>query len=113
MTRTALDVLDVVLPQSLFEVRPASPRGVLRAVVRQYFARCPESRHSALESLQHELLALVVRECVAHDEARVVVHEGRHVQSLVASQQEREDVRLPELIGLSALEAPRWSLAVA
>ena len=46
----------------------------------------------------------------AHDKARVVVHEGGHVEPLVASEQEGEDVRLPHLIGPGALEAPRWVL---
>jgi hypothetical protein len=36
----------------------------------------------------------------------VVVHEGRHVDALVTSQQEGEDVRLPQLVRLRALEAP-------
>ena len=85
MARPALDVFDAVLPQPIFEVCPASPGRVLRAVVGQHLARCTKGRNGAFECLQHELLALVVRECVAHDEARVVVHEGCHVQPLVAS----------------------------
>ena len=48
----------------------------------------------------------MVGERVGDDEARVVVHERREVQALVATEQEREDVRLPELVGLGALEAP-------
>jgi hypothetical protein len=42
----------------------------------------------------------------------VVVHEARQVQPLVAPEQEREDVRLPQLVGLGALEAPHGVLAL-
>lgn len=48
----------------------------------------------------------MVRRGVRDDEAGVVVHEDRQVHSLVASEQKREDVRLPELIRRSSLEAP-------
>ena len=43
-------------------------------------------------------------ECVRDDEPRVVVHERCQVNPLVASQKEREDVRLPELIRTRSLE---------
>jgi hypothetical protein len=49
----------------------------------------------------------MVRQRVRHHEARVVVHESDQVDALMPSQQKREDVRLPELIGLRSLEAPR------
>ncbi|HTP29983.1 MAG TPA: hypothetical protein VMK12_30540 [Anaeromyxobacteraceae bacterium] len=41
----------------------------------------------------------------------MVVHEGRHVEALVASQQEGEDVRLPHLVGCCSLEATRRVVA--
>jgi hypothetical protein len=41
----------------------------------------------------------------AHQIPRVIVEERRHVHALVLPQQEREQVRLPQLIGLRALEA--------
>lgn len=53
----------------------------------------------------------MVREVVRDDEPRVVVHERREVEPLVTAEQEREDVRLPHLIRLRALEATRWMLA--
>jgi hypothetical protein len=108
----ALDVLDALLPQRLLEGGLAPPRRVLPAVVRQHFPRRPVRGDAPLESLHHELASLVVRQRVPDDEARVVVHEDRQVQPLVAPQEEGEDVRLPELIRLRSLPAPLRPLAL-
>jgi hypothetical protein len=105
MMRAALEVVDVVPPELRFELRHASPRSVLAAVVRQHLARRPEGGDAALERLKDELRALAVRYRVADDEAAVVVHEDGHVEPLVPAQAEGEDVRLPHLVWLSALEA--------
>jgi hypothetical protein len=53
----------------------------------------------------------------AHQEAGVVVHEGAEVDPLVPTQEESEDVRLPELLDLrnlrqltsALLRRPWWS----
>ena len=37
----------------------------------------------------------------------MVVHEADQVEALVLAQEKREDVALPELVGLRSLEAPR------
>lgn len=100
-----LDVLDVLPAQLGLELRLPSPCRVLTAVVRQHLARCAEGRDASLERLHHQRRALMVRDCVADDEAAVVVHEDCHVQPLMPSQQEGEDVRLPELVWLGPLEA--------
>jgi len=112
-----LDVADAVRLELTLEVRFATPRRVLPTLVGEDFARLAVSGDAALERLHHELGPLMVSQVVRDDEARMVVHEGGHVEALVAAQQEREDVRLPELIGLRALEPPRrvfartgWSL---
>jgi hypothetical protein len=47
----------------------------------------------------------VVRERVADDKSAVVVHEDAQVQAFLASLQEGEDVRLPQLVRRRALEA--------
>jgi hypothetical protein len=52
----------------------------------------------------------MVRQRKRHDVARVVVHEADEVEPLVLAQQKREDVALPELVGLRPLEAPWWVL---
>jgi hypothetical protein len=109
--RSALDVSDPLAPQLLFEIRLATPRRVLAALIRQDLLRRPVVGYPALQRLHHQHRALMVSQSVRHDEARVVVHEGRQVQALMPSQQKREDVRLPKLIGCRALEATRRVLA--
>jgi len=95
MLRAALHVTDAVATKLLLEVRLAPPRCVLPALVRQHLLGCTEGSERASERFHHERGPLVVRERPADDEARVVVHERRQVQALVASKQKREDVRLP------------------
>ncbi len=109
--RPALDVTDALTPQLLLEVRFAAPRRVLPPLVGQDLARRAPRRDGSLQRFHHQARSLVVRHRPAHQEARVVVHEGRHVEALVASQQEGEDVRLPHLVGRSAFEAPRRMVA--
>jgi hypothetical protein len=53
----------------------------------------------------------MVRRRVRDDETRVVVHEDRQVHALVASEQKRENVRLPELIRSRPLESTRRMLS--
>lgn len=108
--RPALDVPDPMLPQPFLEERLAAPGRVLSPLVGQDLLRHPEGRDPALKRLEDQRALLVVCQDEAHEEARVVVHEGRQVQALMPSQQECEDVRLPELIGRCPLEAPRWPL---
>ncbi|HSS48269.1 MAG TPA: hypothetical protein VLX28_04925 [Thermoanaerobaculia bacterium] len=105
-----LDVPDSILAQSLLEDRLAPPGRVLPSLIRQCLLRHPEGCNAPLESFQDQRALLVMGQYEAHDETRVVVHEGRQVQPLVASQQECEDVRLPHLIRRCSLEAPRRPL---
>jgi len=105
MLRPAHHMSNAVLLEQGFEGGLAAPRGVLPALVRQHLLRRAVSGDAALESFTSEAALLVVRQHVRDDEARVVVHEGRHVDALVPSQQEGEDVRLPQLIRLGSLEA--------
>lgn len=105
--RARLEVSNSLSPQLGLEVRRAPPRGVLPAVVGQHFAWHAITGDAALQRLHHQRALHVVRERVAHNEATAVVHEDCHVEPLVLAQEEAEDVGLPELVGLSALEAPR------
>lgn len=105
--RPTLDVPDAVLPQPLLEERLAAPGRVLAALVGQHLLRRPVRSDAPLQCFEHERPLLVVRQDEAHQEARVVIHECRQVQPLVPPQEEGEDVRLPELVGRRALEAPR------
>jgi hypothetical protein len=110
--RTTLDVTDALAPQLLLEVRLAAPRRVLATLVGQNLLRRPVCRDAARQRLHHEHRALMVRQRPRHDEARVVVHEGCQVEPVMASQKEREDVRLPHLVGRRPLEAPGRVLSV-
>ncbi len=103
----ALDVPDALPPQLLLEFRLPPPRRVLSPLVGQHLLRRPVRRDAARQRLHHQRRPLVVRQRPRHQEARVVVHEGCQVQPLVASQEKREDVRLPHLVGRRPLEAPR------
>ncbi len=111
MLGPALDVPDALAPQLLLKLRLPPPSRVLAPLVGQHLLRRPVRRNAARQRLHHQRRALVVRQRVRDDVARVVVHEGCQVQPLVASQEKREDVRLPHLIGRRPLEAPRPVLA--
>jgi hypothetical protein len=105
VVRTALDVADALAMQLLFEPGRAAPGGVLAPLVGEDLARDPVVGDRARQRLQHERTLLVVRHREAHDVARVIVQERGDIHPLVPAQQEREEVRLPELIGLGTLEA--------
>jgi hypothetical protein len=111
MLRSALDVVDAFSTKLLLELRRTAPRRVLPAVVGEDLPRRAVGGDALAQSLHHECAPLVVRDRVRHDEARVVVHERGHVDALVPPEQEREDVRLPELVRFRALEAPLPRLA--
>jgi hypothetical protein len=110
--RTALDVADALTPKLLLEVRLPSPRRVLAPLVGQDLLRRAVGRDATRQRLHHQRRPLVMRQRPRHQESRVVVHEGRQVQPLVASEQKRENVRLPHLVGRCPLETPRSVLAL-
>lgn len=103
--RSALDVPHAVTAHQLLEGRLTPPRGVLPALVGQDLGRRAVLRRRALECLEHQLGALVMRQRVPDHVTRVVVHEGDQIQPLVPPQQECEEVRLPQLVGGRPLEA--------
>jgi hypothetical protein len=110
MVRAALDVADAVAAKLFLEPRLAAPGRVLASLVGQDLARGAIVGNPARERLQHERAPLVVRHHQAHEVARVIIQERRHVHPLVATQQECKEIRLPQLIGLRALEAPLLGL---
>jgi len=109
--RPALDVPDALAAELLLEVRLTPPRRVLAALVGQYLARRAVRRDAATQRLHHQVGLLMVRERPRHEIPRVVVHERRDVEALVSPQEESEDVRLPQLVRLRALEATRTVFA--
>jgi hypothetical protein len=107
MLRPALDVPDAVAPKLLLECRLPAPHRVLPPLVRQDLLRRSVLRHRARQRLHHQFPALVMRQRPAHDETRMVIHEGTQIEPFVPAQQEGEDVRLPQLIWCRPLETPR------
>jgi hypothetical protein len=110
MLRPTLDVPDPLTTQLLLEVSLAAPRRVLAPLVRQDLFGRTVIGDPARQRLHHQHRPLMVSEGVRHDEARVVIHEGRQVQALVATQQKREDVGLPKLVRSRSFEAARQML---
>jgi hypothetical protein len=105
MVRPALDVPNALPTQLLLEVRVPAPGHVLTALIGQHLPRRAVLGNAPRQRFQHQRRALVVRHHQGHQVARVVVHEGGHVQTLMPPQQKREDVGLPELVRLRALES--------
>jgi hypothetical protein len=110
MLRSAPHVRDALAPQLPRKLALPAPHRVLTTIVGEDFPRRSIRSDAAQERLHHQIRLLVVRHRPAHDEARVVVHEGRQVQPLMTPQQELKDVALPELVRLRPLEAARRRL---
>jgi hypothetical protein len=106
MVRPALDVADALAAKLFLESCLASPSGVLAPLVGQDLARGAIVGNPPRERLEHQRAPLVVRHHQAHEVARVIIQERRHVHPLVAPKEERKEVRLPKLVGLGALKAP-------
>jgi hypothetical protein len=80
-------------------------------LVGEHLARFAVLGDSALDGLEDERRLLVMRYRPRHQIPRVVVEKRRDIHALIAPQLEREDVALPELIGLRTLESPLRFLA--
>lgn len=104
MMRPALDVPDAVALELGLELGGSAPAGVLAALVGQDLARHAVLGNAPRQRLQHQRAALVVRKRETHQVTRVVVQERRHIEPLVLPEQEREQVRLPQLVRLGPLE---------
>ena len=107
VVRAALHVRDAVAAQFGLKLGLPAPGGVLAPLVGEDLPRRPVLGNPARERLHHQETSLVMGHRQAHQVARVIVQECRHVHPLVLAQQEREQIRLPQLVGLGALEALR------
>jgi hypothetical protein len=105
VVRAALDVTDTLAMELGLEVGVPTPGDVLASLIRQDLTWSAVLGNPTSQSFKHERRTLVMRHHQRHEVPRVVVHEGGHVQTLVPPQKKREDVRLPELIRLRALES--------
>jgi hypothetical protein len=104
MVRPALHVLDTMTLKLRLELRAAAPGGVLPPLIRQYLPRRSVLGDAARQRLQHQHTTLVMRHGQAYEIPRVIIQERRYVDPLVLAQQEREQVRLPQLVRLRSLE---------
>jgi hypothetical protein len=106
MVWPALHVGDALAPKLLLKARRAPPRGVLAPLVGQDLPGHPIVGNRPRQRLQNERAPLMVRHHQAHEIARVIVQERRHVHPLLAPQKEGKEIRLPQLVGLGTLKAP-------
>lgn len=105
MLRTTLEMRHAVLLQLRFEARGAPPGSVLPAVIGEHLlGRLILGDRLAIH-FDHRLGRRAAKQIRTDNEARVIIQERDHV-SVTAAQPEGEDVRLPHLIGRSALEEP-------
>ncbi len=114
MMRATLHMRDPLPTQLPLKLRRASPGGILSSLIGQDLPRCSILGNPARQSLQHQCAALMMRHTQTHQITRVIIQKCRHVHPLVSSQQEREQIRLPQLIRLGTLESMRgglWLLA--
>jgi hypothetical protein len=105
MVRPTLDVTDPLTMELGLEIGVPTPRHVLTSLVREDLTRGAVLRNPARQCFEDQRRALVMRHHQRHEVPRVVVHEGRHVQTLMPPQEKREDVRLPKLVRLRSLES--------
>jgi hypothetical protein len=111
MLRSALGVPDTTPLQQLLELRLAAPRHVLPALICQHLLGLAVLGDATFECVDDQARLVVMRHPPGHEVARVVVHEADDVHDLMTAQLELEDVALPELVRLGALEAPHRMLA--
>lgn len=104
MVRPTLHMRDPMALQLRFELGAATPGGVLPTLIRQDLPRRTVLGDAARERFQHQHAALMVRHRKTHEISRVIIQERGNVDPLLLSQQEREQVRLPQLVRLCPLD---------
>ena len=105
MMRAGFDMRHPILLEFRFEAAGATPAGVLAAIVGEHLlGRLELARRHAID-FDHRLRRGTAEQVRAHDEPRVIIHEGDEIR-VTPAQTEREDVRLPHLIGRGPLKEP-------
>jgi hypothetical protein len=102
-----LEVMDVIFLKFLLEARFAAPTRILPAIVGEHLLGYAVLADRRAIDLQHILRALAAEQIQPDDVARVVI-EKRDQVGVLAAQPKREDVRLPHLVGCTALKEPRF-----
>lgn len=106
VVRPALDMGHAILVQLGFEPRGAAPGGVLAPIVGEHFlGRLKLSRPDAID-LDDRLRGGAAKQIRRRDKPRVIIQERDQI-GILAPQPEREDIRLPQLVGSGPLEESR------
>jgi hypothetical protein len=105
MLRPGFDMRDPIFFQLRLKPAGAAPSRVLPTIVRQHLLRWLELAHGDSIHFDNRLSRGTAEQIRTHDEPRVIIHEGDEV-GILATQPEREDVRLPHLIRRRPLEEP-------
>ena len=100
-----LEVLHAILLQHRFEAAGAAPSGVLPTIIREHLLGrlILTDRHAI--NFNHRRGGGTTEQLRAHDEPGVIIHEGDEI-CVTAPETEREDVRLPHLIGRGPFKEP-------
>jgi hypothetical protein len=110
MVGAALHVRDAIALELLLEGGRAAPSRVLATLIGEDLARRTVVRDRARQRLHHQRALLVVCHHQAHQVARMIVHERGYIDALLPAQQEGEEIGLPQLVRLGALESLRRRL---
>jgi hypothetical protein len=96
----------MILLEFGFETADPAPVGVLTTVVGEHLLGGLELADGGAVDLDHRLGRGAAEQVRSHDEPGVIIHEGDEV-GVTAAQPEREDVRLPHLVGCGPFEEAR------
>ena len=108
--RTALHVHDAMALQLRLELGAPAPGGVLAPLIGQDLPRRSIVCDATGERLEHQHASLVMRHRKTHQVARVIVQERGNINALMAPQEERKEVRLPQLVRLGTFEVLHLNL---
>src|ERR1700678_4531561 len=92
-----------ILFEFSFKATGAAPTGVLPAIVGEYLLGRLELTHCHPIHFDHRRGCGTTEQVRAHDEPRVIIHEGDEV-GITPAQPEGEDVGLPHLVGCGPLK---------
>jgi hypothetical protein len=104
--RARFEMRHAILLELGFEATDAAPGGVLPPVIGEHLLGRLELADRDAIDLDHRGGCRTAEEIRADDEPRVIIEEGDEV-GVASAQPEREDVRLPHLIGRGPLEETR------
>ena len=106
MLRPGLEVGHVILFEFGLEAAGAAPGGVLPTIVGEHLLGRTELTGSDPIDFDHCLCCGTAEQIRTHNEPGVIIHEGDEIR-VTTPEPEREDVRLPHLVGRGPFEETR------